>query len=178
MSGNHTPRGVTAIRREPRAICAPQVLPPSRAIKPLVIPAEDYDPKTISAPKQGPMGPPSTVPGPQGPPGSALTPYEFAFGVASPVVAYTLAVDSLITSVRLIITQAFNGAGATLSVGIPGQPELFLAVSENDPTMTMSFEVYPDIELPAGTQIVVSINPGASPSQGLATLVVNLLGTI
>jgi hypothetical protein len=113
--------------------------------------------------------------GTTGPAGNALPPIAFAYGDASPSVRYTLPKRSLITACSINIRTAFNGVGAQLAVGTPGNPEGLMPVTHNDPGTVGQYENSPDLELPAGSQITLSITPGAGASRGSGVVVLELL---
>lgn len=115
------------------------------------------------------------MPGPAGPPGSALPPISFAYGDASPAQIYTLTKRSMVISCSLYIRTAFDGAGAALKVGTPSAPEALLPAGFNDPNSLGQYENSPDLELPAGSQITLTITPGTGASQGNGVVVIELL---
>jgi hypothetical protein len=60
---------------------------------------------------------------------------DFTYATASPVaVGAALPASARVLEVKLNVTQAFNGAGPTLTVGDAGTPDRFIALDENDLT--------------------------------------------
>lgn len=109
---------------------------------------------------QGPVGPP-------GPAGSgAMPPIDFAFGDATPAVVLVLGEALEFVTVSLQIEEAFDGAGASVALGIAGQPELLMPAAYNDPSTLGVYDAGPRVELPTGTQIILTITPGAGASAG------------
>lgn len=99
----------------------------------------------------------------------AIAPIEFAFGDADHVV-FTTPVAGIFTITRIEITQAFDGAGASIRVGTAGQPEALMSAAKNYPAQLASYEAASDFRVAANTGIILSISPGISPAQGAGTL--------
>ena len=122
------------------------------------------------------------APGPQGQrgqPGDGVYPtIEFAFGDASPAVVLVLNPGTQeITGVALQVEQGFNGVGASIAFGIAGQPELLMAAAENDPATEGNYDTTPRVELAGGTQLVITINPGAGATVGRGQFVIQTTPT-
>jgi hypothetical protein len=120
-----------------------------------------------------------TSAGPQGIQGVAgLSPagmfpaINFAFGDATPTAVLTLGQTSEITGVSLQIEQGFNGTGAQIKLGTTAAPGLLLDAWQSDPSVPMTFEASPRVELAAGTQIILTIVPGSGASQGRGQFVI------
>jgi hypothetical protein len=118
-----------------------------------VVVVETEAPLVVSIGEAGPTGP-------VGQPGSAIPPVDFSYGDASPAIVYTLTEDMFLDSVQVVVTTAFNGTGAALSVGKSGQLEAYLAAAQNDPTTTATYETSPDVIIASGTVILLSITRG------------------
>lgn len=118
----------------------------------------------------------------QGPPGrdgasgeGQLPVIDFAHGDASSVVlVLPSAGPAEVLLVSLEIEEAFNGAGPTLRVGTGAQPSLLMGQDQNDPAVVATYEVAPRVELPASTQLVLSIAPGVGSTQGRGRLTVQI----
>ena len=119
--------------------------------------------RTIELGIPGPAGP-QGVPGPTG--AGVLAPIDFAFGDASPAIVLTLSEDTEFVLVSLQIEEVFNGAGAAIQLGVVGQPGLLMDAWQNDPGAAEVFETSPRVELALGTQLLLTINPGAGASTG------------
>ncbi len=115
------------------------------------------------------------TPGPTGPAGTAIAPYEFAYNEASPATIYVVPALSLVSAVRIGVRTAFNGTGAALSVGIPGQPTLLMLTSDNDPTIAADYNTSADVELPGGTPIQLYTTPGFGATQGAGVVLIDLV---
>jgi len=115
------------------------------------------------------------TPGPTGPAGTAIAPYEFAYNEASPATVYVVPALALVSSIRIGVRTPFNGTGAALSVGIPGQPTLLMLTSDNDPTIAADYGVFTDIELPGGTPIQLYTTPGFGATQGAGVVLIDLV---
>jgi hypothetical protein len=91
---------------------------------------------------------------------------SFTHGIPSPMLLHTNQTPALLISVELDIRVPFNGGGAQLSIGQPGQPERFMAAAENDPAVAAQYEVFPADEMTAAENIYLFITPGAGATQG------------
>lgn len=91
---------------------------------------------------------------------------DFSYGDASPVVVHTVADAAEVIAVSLQIEQAFNGAGAAISLGTAASPGLLFSSAMNNPAVVGVFEFSPREEIPVGTDIILTITPGAGASQG------------
>lgn len=114
--------------------------------------------------------------GPIGPSGAALPAVQFAYGDATPAPLLALPAGGLYEVVlcSLQIETPFDGAGATIALGIEGQPGLLMAVDQNAPAAPVTFETTPRVELPGGTAVILSLNPGAGATQGVGEFVLQV----
>lgn len=118
-------------------------------------------------------------PGTQGQPGPAgagiTPPINFAFGDATPTPVLTAAVKSEVMLVSLQIETPFNGVGAAVKLGTAASPGLLMDTWQNDPSTANTYDVVPRVALAAGTQIVLTITPGAGASQGTGQFVLSII---
>jgi len=119
---------------------------------------------------QGPAGPPGAS-------GSVSPPISFAFGDASPRVLFTTTLASLVLSVSVNITVPFNGAAPSLRIGTATQPELLLAATQLDLTISTEFEVNPNLALDATQPVILTLVPGAGSTQGSGWIVFERIPT-
>lgn len=101
-----------------------------------------------------------------------VPPIPFSYGDA-PGIVWTAPVDGVFTIARLDIETPFNGAGATISVGVIGNITALL--SANEPAVAAAYEDAADYPVLAGTGIWLEIHPGAGASQGSGTLYVTFV---
>lgn len=113
------------------------------------------------------------APGVAGPSGEGLYPaISFGYGDApSIVMALTGTGASEVTEVSIEIETPFDGAGAQIHLGTPGDPDLLVQADQNDPSMAAVFQVSPHIRLDAGQPIYLTITPGAGASQGSGKII-------
>lgn len=95
--------------------------------------------------------------------GDSVPSTAFAFGDATPAAIGTF--TGAVLRVSLLITEAFDGTGASLQIGTVGTPNLLMDSSENDPTEIGRYEANPAIEL-SSDSIVLTIVPGSGASTG------------
>jgi len=103
----------------------------------------------------------------------------FAWGDASPLNLGTVPADKIVESVSILVTEAFDGTGASLTVGDASDPDGLLIAAENDPTQLGGYESHPGISYGTDTVVQLTINPGSSPSQGqgLVTIRYNIINS-
>jgi hypothetical protein len=106
-----------------------------------------------------------------------ITPLSFSYGDASPAVALIVGQPSEILSVTLKIVSAFNGVGATLSLGTSADSGLIFSAAEVSPGTEAIFEFTPLLKCAAGTTLILSINPGAGATQGSGQVLMSLTPT-
>lgn len=121
----------------------------------------------------GPVGPVGSVGpvGPAGPLGTESLQY-FSFGDASPAVVRVVTTPIMVLQVNFVITTPFNGAGATLSLGVAGQPQLLVASNQIDAAFATEYETNPNVAI--ATNILLAITPGAGCTQGAGWIVLNV----
>jgi hypothetical protein len=166
-----------------RVVATPQTIAAVAAARPVIqVPASGLKQPVVAQTRPvidvtGRQG----LPGPRGPRGlpgaDALPPVDFDFDVASPFPLHVLGEDTLITMARLRIGTAFNGAGASLSIGIAGQPDLLLPAGYVNPAKQASYEAAPDVLLPEGTTILLFVTPGSAAVQGSGQVFINIAST-
>ncbi|WP_313033415.1 hypothetical protein [Stenotrophomonas acidaminiphila] len=121
---------------------------------------------------QGPEGPAGPV-GPVGPAGSgSMPPIDFAFGDASPAVVLLVQEPLEVLSVSLQVEEAFDGTGAAVALGTTADPDLLLPPAFNAPGVLGVYETAPRAELPAGTEMILTIAPGVGATAGRGQLVI------
>ena len=91
---------------------------------------------------------------------------SFSFNEPTPKVLKTLTAGRLISEINLSIRVPFDGSGASLAIGTASAPGELVASNENDPSRLLQFEFSPDVQYPAGTEIILTINPGTGATQG------------
>lgn len=108
-----------------------------------------------------------------GPSGEGLYPaISFSYGDApSIVMALTGTGASEVTEVSIEIETPFDGAGAQIQLGTPGDPDLLVQADQNDPSMAAVFQVSPHVRLDAGQPIYLTITPGAAASRGSGKII-------
>lgn len=109
--------------------------------------------------------------GPAGTDGAGQVPARmFSWGDA-PQVVFTAPGAGRLALVRIQYLQAFNGAGATVVVGTPGDPAAAMPAEWNNPHSVLEYENSPDLLLAEGDTVVLAITPGtASQGEGLLFL--------
>lgn len=127
--------------------------------------------EVIEVVDEGPQGP-RGVPGTNG---GTIAPVYFSFGDATPDTIYTTDSAGTVVNVRLIVDTAFDGAGASISLGTTTDPDLLLDEAENDPSVASEYESTPDVVLTSGTAVRLSITPGAGATQGAGRILLTFI---
>ncbi|MCX7741061.1 MAG: hypothetical protein N2047_08570 [Meiothermus sp.] len=112
---------------------------------------------------------------PEGGAAEATLRQSFGYGMPSPVLLYTATAPKLLAALELDLRIPFNGSGAQLSVGQPGQPQRFMTPAENDPAFAAQYEVFPNLELAPGEAVYLFITPGAGATQGAGVVRLTLI---
>jgi hypothetical protein len=90
----------------------------------------------------------------------------FSFGDASPAVIGTVPANKIVTAVRIVITTAFNGTGASLAVGSALDPDGLMDELGNDPAQVAEYESSPGTSFGLDTSVRLTISPGGGASAG------------
>ena len=101
----------------------------------------------------------------------------FSYGDASPMDVYVPLEASVVVLVRIALAVAFNGTGASLSVGSAGTPDLYLPASEVNVALAAGYESVPDLAIAAGGEIKLFISPGTGASAGSGRVIIDTIPT-
>lgn len=119
----------------------------------------------VEAAEQGPPGPPGAN-------GSGGIEFPFAWGDASPRQIVIAVAGKLIYGVQIHIATAFDGVGASLTVGDAGQTDRLMSVYKSDPNTAGTYTASPAHRYGVATPILLTINPGAGASAGAGLLTI------
>jgi hypothetical protein len=101
-----------------------------------------------------------------------LLEHTFAFGDPSPLTIYvTTAIR--ISSIDVEIIEAFNGTSPTISVGVTGDEEKYVQVSENNPSEIGRYQICPvsiESEVDIDVKLYVTPGVGATAGSGIITI--------
>ncbi|MEQ1643672.1 MAG: hypothetical protein ABL959_09540 [Pyrinomonadaceae bacterium] len=111
------------------------------------------------------------IQGPQGPSGVIPAIY-LAHGDATPAILDRLTADRIVKSVTVIVTEAFNGSGATLTIGINGFQDLLVDNEDVNLAVVSTYDTQPGELIISGTDIKAWITPGGGSSTGRATILI------
>lgn len=104
--------------------------------------------------------------------GASSEEIAFSWGDATPRIVYEMIAGLTVNTIKLIIFNAFDGVGATLSLGITGTPELFMKIIEIDPTKIATYLVTPGYKFATTDTIRLFITPGSGASKGNGVIVI------
>ena len=123
----------------------------------------------VTVGEAGPRG----ATGAAGPPGAGAQ-ANFAYGDATPTPILTVTADKVVYSVELIITEPFDGTGASVTVGDAAVPDRLMATGENALTLVGSSTTAPAYGYGVDTPVLLSITPGAGASQGRGVIMIRV----
>lgn len=130
----------------------------------------DYSGITVvSVGTQGPVGA-------TGPSGSSAPPVNFSYGDASPRVISSGQPAQMILQITVNVTTAFNGVGASLSIGTLALPSLYVDSAQLDLAVESEFEITVGKTIAAATNIVATITPGTGATAGSGWILVDRVG--
>jgi len=114
--------------------------------------------------------------GPRGATGAAGSDAQmnFAYGDATPAPIVTATASKVVYSVEVIITEAFDGAGAVVTVGDATVADRLMHADENTLTSIGSNTTAPAYNYNVDTPILLSIAPGAGASQGRGVVIIRI----
>jgi len=98
--------------------------------------------------------------------------YSFAFGDATPANLLNIKANKLIFNVEIVILTAFDGVGATLSVGDTGDNQRLISTSLNNPNVSGTYTATPDYKYNTDTQLKLYINTGSGASVGNGLIII------
>jgi hypothetical protein len=108
--------------------------------------------------------------GPAGADGSGGISIPFAWGDASPRTIATALAGKLVYGVEIHISDAFDGAGASLTVGDAAQPDRLMATHQIDPSAVGAYETSPSHRYGSNTALLLTITPGGGATAGAGLL--------
>lgn len=114
------------------------------------------------------------VQGAPGTDGSGMVSIPFQYGNATPKSLVVALAGKTVYSVALYITESFDGVGASLSVGDAGSAGRLMLTTENDPLSVGGYITNPSYSYGADTQLLLTINQGAGPSQGAGVVLLQI----
>lgn len=115
----------------------------------------------------------SGLDGEPGLPGGHAVEETFAWGDATPAILSAVEAGDTVYSITLVILEPFDGAGAALSIGITGAPELLMAAAQCDPKTAGSYSVTPGYKFSAPETLRLFITPGAGASKGNGVVIID-----
>ena len=106
----------------------------------------------------------------------SVQPYEFIFhyGDATPKLLLTVPANKVILSVNIVITTAFNGTGAALTVGDASNYSSVVAATDNNPSVISNWTIEPGVFFGSNTPIYLSITAGSGATQGTGLLTIQI----
>lgn len=102
----------------------------------------------------------------QGLRGGLVPAITFEYGDATPAVVFEFPWRAEIVSVSLQVEEAFDGAGAEVSLGTPGDDQAIVPAVSDLLAQVMTADFTPRLEVPKGETIVLTIVPGAGATRG------------
>jgi len=92
------------------------------------------------------------------------TTYLASFGDSTPAIIFVVPAGQALDNIDVEITEVWDGPGAFISIGTPGDPAKFFGTNETELTDLAVFsKTFSDLGLP---QVQITISPGPSPTTG------------
>jgi hypothetical protein len=91
---------------------------------------------------------------------------RFTYASSSPLTLAALPGGVYVQKIELVITEPFNGTGATLEIGTVGAPGSLLSSSQNIPSFSAGYGTTPAAYYTGATTVVATIVPGSGASAG------------
>lgn len=98
----------------------------------------------------------------------------FAWGDATPKPLFTVRAGKRIPLVSVVVTTAFDGAGAALTIGDANDTDRLMTADQNDPASVWTYEATPGYAYASDTALTLSITPGAGATAGAGTVYIEL----
>lgn len=96
----------------------------------------------------------------------------FFYGDATPKPLFTIEANKRILSISIFITTAFDGIGASLSVGDASNYSSLMATSDILPNIESVWEVTPSVVYGTATPLFLSIVPGSGATAGAGLITI------
>jgi hypothetical protein len=99
----------------------------------------------------------------------------FAFGNASPVMIGTVPTGRYLAEIRVDISQAFDGTGASISIGEIGSPEKYVRADASLISETGIYEHPLSVLMSAANDVFLFITPGVGATTGQGQIILNIV---
>jgi hypothetical protein len=100
---------------------------------------------------------------------------DFAWNEASPKFIGLIGPGVVVSKIKMYLLTAFDGIGASLSVGDDGDHNRLMATTDNDPQDAETYIVHPTYSYLTSTMINLYIVPGAGATKGNGTLLIYII---
>jgi hypothetical protein len=109
--------------------------------------------------------------------GGSGTTYLASYGDSTPAIIFDLLSGQAINAIDVSVTEAWNGTGASIQIGVVGEPDRYYAALDTELTSIASFSK--DFAELGPKQIILTITPGSTPTTGKVRIQVSttLAGT-
>ena len=99
---------------------------------------------------------------------------DIAFNALSPITLGNVQAGQRVLQVQVIIPEAWDGTGASLTVGTDTTNDLLVKTQDTDITSTGTYEIQPNYAFTANETIKVFIAPGTLATTGKVFISINL----
>ena len=97
----------------------------------------------------------------------------FAWGDVGSKLIMNVVADTLIHSVYFVVLEAYNGAGAIVTVGTDATPDLLVSMNDIDLTLVGEYLISPGMQFLVDTDIKIFNTPGSGAFTGKGVVVIN-----
>jgi hypothetical protein len=97
----------------------------------------------------------------------------FSWGSVSSVLIRRMIADEFINLIQVIITEAFNGVGATVTIGTDADPDLLVGTNDINLATVGTYLINPGYMVPSDVDVKLFHNAGAGASAGAGLAIIN-----
>jgi len=104
---------------------------------------------------------------------STLDTTSVAFGASSPVTAFTLPANAVISEIEVVVDTAFDGTAPTMSVGVSGTTSKYMPTTAVDLKTAGIYKFHPGLAAEGSTQALIVTYSADSSAAGAARVIVH-----
>lgn len=99
--------------------------------------------------------------------------HPFTWGNVESILIATLEIGTTVRAIYFIVYEAFDGVGATITVGTTEDPDLFISASDVDLKTVGTYLISPGYKCVAPVDVKIFNTAGSGASTGMGTVIIN-----